>query len=59
MYNLIPSDIDFKQTHKIGKFIWTKQDQKAFGDKEIEYTLDNTGLLLPFIFAGKLQLGKM
>ena len=42
MYNLIPSEIDFKQTHKIGKFIWTKQDQKAFGEKEIEYTLDNT-----------------
>lgn len=42
MYNLIPSEIDLKNTNKINKFIWTKQDIKAFGEKEIEYTLDNT-----------------
>lgn len=42
MYNLIPSEIDLKNTNKINKFIWTKQDIKAFGEKEIEYTLYNT-----------------
>jgi hypothetical protein len=41
LYNLIPSEIDFKKTQKINKFITTDKDKKAFGEQEIEYKLDN------------------
>lgn len=42
IYNLIPSQINYNNTHKINKFLWKKEDQKAFSEREIEYTLDNT-----------------
>lgn len=42
LYNLIPSEIDYKNTHKVSKFLWTKKDQKVFEERVIEYTLDNT-----------------
>lgn len=41
LYNLIPSEIDLNNAHKVNKFIVTKQDQKAFGERKIKYTLDN------------------
>lgn len=42
MYNLIPTEIDYNKSHKVNKFIWTKQDQKAFNERVIKYTLDNS-----------------
>lgn len=41
LYNLIPSEIDFKETHKVNKFITTEKNKKAFGEQLIEYKLDN------------------
>lgn len=41
LYNLIPSEIDFKKTLKVNKFITTEKDKKAFGEQFIEYKLDN------------------
>ena len=41
LYNLIPSDIDFNKAHKVNKFIVTDKDKKAYGDREIKYTLDD------------------
>jgi len=42
VYNLIPSDIDFNDAHKLNKFIVTEKDKKAFGERTIKYTLDDT-----------------
>jgi hypothetical protein len=42
LYNLIPAEIDFNQSHKLSKWITTQADKKAFGDRYIKYTLDNT-----------------
>jgi hypothetical protein len=42
LYNLIPAEIDFNQSHKINKWITTQADKKAFGERYIKYTLDNT-----------------
>lgn len=42
LYNLIPAEIDFNQSHKINKWITTQADKKAFGERTIKYTLDNT-----------------
>ena len=42
IYNLIPSDIDINQANKINKFIVTEKDKKAFGERVIKYTLDDT-----------------
>jgi hypothetical protein len=41
LYNLIPSEIDYNNTEKINKFITTKNDFKAYGEKHIVYTLDD------------------
>lgn len=41
LYNLIPSEIDFKDQHKVKNFIVTDKDKKAFGERQIEYKLDN------------------
>ena len=41
IYNLIPTNIDFNKVEKINKFIVTKQDKKAFGEKHIIYKLDD------------------
>lgn len=54
LYNLIPSDIDFKDVQKVNKFFSTKEDWKSFSKKKIKYTLDNQeynieiGDLIPF-----------
>jgi hypothetical protein len=40
VYNLLPSEIDLKETHKVKSFIFTKQELKAYGDKKIKYSLD-------------------
>jgi hypothetical protein len=42
IYNLIPSEIDLNNAHKINKFIVTEKDKKTFGERKIKYTLDNT-----------------
>lgn len=42
LYNLIPAEIEFNNAHKVNKWITTKQDIKAFGERTIKYTLDNT-----------------
>lgn len=41
LYNLIPSDIDFKEVNKLDKFIISKKDGIAFGEQKIKYTLDS------------------
>lgn len=41
IYNLIPSDIDWNKINKVNKFLITKQDQKAFSERKIKYTLDD------------------
>jgi hypothetical protein len=54
LYNLIPSEMDFKETQKIKKFINTKQDINAYNEQSISYLLDGTkhmlkiGNLIPF-----------
>lgn len=42
IYNLIPSELDWKQVNKLDKFIITEQEKKKFGEKTIEYKLNNT-----------------
>jgi len=42
IYNLIPSDIELNNAHKVNKFIVTEKDKKAFGERQIKYTLDDT-----------------
>jgi len=42
IYNLIPSEIDYNKANKVNKFIVTDKDKKAFGDRTIKYTLDDT-----------------
>lgn len=42
IYNLIPSEIDFNKLDKVNKFIVTDKDKKAFEEKHIIYTLDDT-----------------
>lgn len=41
LYNLIPSDIDYKNVLKVNKFFILDQDAKEFEKQEIEYTLDS------------------
>jgi hypothetical protein len=40
IYNLIPTEIDLNNTHKLNKFLVTKQDIKAFNERKIKYNLD-------------------
>jgi hypothetical protein len=40
IYNLIPSEIDLNNSHKLNKFIVTKQDIKAYSERKIKYKLD-------------------
>lgn len=42
IYNLIPSEIDLNNAHKVNKFIVTEKDKKVFGERKIKYTLDST-----------------
>jgi hemerythrin superfamily protein len=54
LYNLIPSELDFKDTQKVKKFITDKQDVKTYNDQTIVYKLDDQkytfkiGDLIPF-----------
>lgn len=41
IYNLVPSEIDYNNAHKVDKWITTKQDQQLFGERKIKYTLDS------------------
>jgi hypothetical protein len=47
IYNLVPSEIDFNEVHKLNKFIVTQKDIKAYSEKIIKYTLDNTTFEIP------------
>jgi hypothetical protein len=47
IYNLVPSEIDFNEVHKLNKFIVTQKDIKAYSEKKIKYTLDNTTFEIP------------
>ncbi|CAB4136403.1 Bacteriophage/Gene transfer agent portal protein [uncultured Caudovirales phage] len=47
IYNLIPNEIDFNNTHKIKKFLVTDKDKKAFEEKQIIYSLDGETFNLP------------
>lgn len=47
IYNLIPNDIDFNNTHKLKKFLITDKDKKAFEEKSIIYSLDGETFNLP------------
>jgi hypothetical protein len=40
LYNLIPSEIDLNNAHKVDKFIASKQELKSFGERYIKYNLD-------------------
>ncbi len=40
IYNLIPSEIDLNNSHKLSKFLITQQDIKAFEERKIKYSLD-------------------
>jgi hypothetical protein len=41
IYNLVPSEIDLNDTHKVKSFLYTKSEQKAYEDQIIKYKLDN------------------
>jgi len=41
IYNLVPSEIDFNDTHKVKSFLYTKAEQKAHEEQTIKYKLDN------------------
>jgi hypothetical protein len=47
MYNLIPSEIDLNDAHKLDKFIFTEADFKKYGEREIEYKLDTKKIKIP------------
>jgi hypothetical protein len=40
LYNLIPSEIDLNNAHKLDRFLSTSQELKTFGDRIIKYSLD-------------------
>ena len=41
LFNLVPSEIDLNNAHKIDRFLFTKAEQKALGERKIFYTMDN------------------
>jgi hypothetical protein len=41
LFNLVPSEIDLNKTDKVKKFIFTKSDFQAYGQREIIYKLDD------------------
>jgi hypothetical protein len=47
LYNLIPSEIDFKDTNKPKKFLTLKEDIKAYEEQKIIYNLDGQDYKLP------------
>jgi len=40
IYNLLPSEIELNDIHKVKSFISTKAELKAYGDRKIKYKLD-------------------
>jgi hypothetical protein len=42
LYNLIPSEVDYKDCLKVNKFISTKQEMSEYEKQEIKYILDKT-----------------
>jgi hypothetical protein len=40
IYNLLPSEIELNDVHKVNSFISTKAELKAYGDRKIKYKLD-------------------
>lgn len=40
LFNLLPSEIDLKDCHKVKSFISTKSELKAYGERKIKYSLD-------------------
>lgn len=40
IYNLLPSEIDLNDTHKVKSFIYTKAELNTYGDRKIKYILD-------------------
>jgi len=40
IYNLLPSEIELNDIHKVKSFISTKAELKDYGDRKIKYTLD-------------------
>lgn len=47
LYNLVPSQIDLNNANKLNTFITTKQQEKAFGQRTIKYTLDDKQYNIP------------
>lgn len=47
LYNLIPSEIDFKNANKVKKFLTQKADIKAYEEQQIVYTLDDQEYKIP------------
>lgn len=47
IYNLIPSEIDLNDTHKVKSFIYTKGELNNYGEKKIIYTLDGQTFKIP------------
>ena len=44
IYNLLPSEIDLNNTHKVKSFIYTKAELKSYGDRKIKYSLDGQSI---------------
>jgi len=47
IYNLIPSEINLNDSHKVKSFISTKAELKSYGDRKIINTLDGKILNIP------------
>jgi hypothetical protein len=45
IYNLLPSEIDLKETHKV-KSLSTLKELKAYGDKRLKYSLDGQAFFI-------------
>jgi len=44
IYNLLPSEIDLNNTHKVKSFVYTKDELKSYGDRKIKYSLDGQSI---------------
>ena len=44
IYNLLPSEIDLNNTHKVKSFVYTKAELKSYGDRKIKYSLDGQSI---------------
>lgn len=48
LYNLIPSDVDLRESMKIDDFVITQKDQKEYGDRTFRYVLGGSKKDIPF-----------